>query len=229
MAPVPHDAPRAGDVLVVMAKEPRPGLAKTRLAAAVGAGAAARLAEALLLDTLHHARDPRWSVLLAHAPAAAGPWFAERAPGLSLWPQPEGDLGRRMDAAFREAFRRGATRCVIVGTDAPHMGRGALEAAFGALDDHDACMGPAEDGGYVLIGLGEPQGRLFEGVPWSTEHVARVTRERCAALGLGLATLPSTFDVDEAEDLARLGALLRDEPWRAPRTAGLLAGGAGAG
>ena len=217
--------------LVVFAKTPIPGQVKTRLAHAIGDASAARLAEAFLLDILEAARSLRnRSVLVAFSPASGEPWFRAQcgaAKGLSsgaavaplhLVPQPQAGFGERVVAALDEAHRLGAERTVIIGMDSPHLGPRRWESAFAALEDHDVCLGPCEDGGYYLIGLRAPQPALFKDIPWGGPDVADATRALVASLGLSLAELEEDFDVDEVEDLARLAARLEADPAGCPRT-----------
>lgn len=213
------------DCLIVLAKEPMRGLSKTRLARDVGFDLAKRLAEVFVLDTLELARKAApSSTLVAYAPPDAGPWFEGRAPWASLWPQPEGGFGHRIRSATRAAFDRGASRCVLVGMDTPHLRVETVDRAFSELGSADVCLGPALDGGYYLIGLSSDQPRLFEDIPWSTAAVARVTRERAREQSLRVCELPEEFDIDEGADLDRLVDALELRPDVAPATRALLAG-----
>lgn len=213
------DHGRPTDALVVFAKAPVAGEVKTRLARSLGHPAAARLAEAFLLDILDGARslqDRR--PVVAFSPPESEHWFRAHAGTCHLVPQPPTGFGSRVVAALDEARRLGAERTVIVGMDSPHLGRERWDAAFAALDHHDACIGPCEDGGYYLIGTRAPQPGLFEQIPWGGPGVLDATRARAAALGLSLAELEEDLDVDEVEDLRRLAALLEHDPASCPRT-----------
>lgn len=211
------------DWLVVLAKQPRRGEAKTRLARDVGADRAQALAEAFLLDTLALAQArAETCTLVAFAPAEARAWFERRAPWALSWPQPEGDLGARLRAALGVAFGQGARRCVVIGTDTPHLRAGALDEAFRALDGADVCLGASPDGGYHLIGLTAEWPRLFEDVPWSTDAVHRITLQRASECGLRLHELAWEFDVDEGPDLELLAGVLRERPEAAPATRAVL-------
>lgn len=187
--------------LVVMARAPRLGRVKRRLAADVGAVAAwrfYRLNAGRLLRRV--AGDPRWDTWLAVTPDAA--CHAPRA----LWPcaarlvgQGPGDLGRRMGRLLR-ALPPGPV--VIVGTDVPALGAAQVVRAFAKLDGADWVFGPAEDGGYWLIGARRrPALRLpFKGVRWSTRHALADTLANLR--GETLAFLEVLRDVDEGADLA---------------------------
>ncbi|MEM8713230.1 MAG: TIGR04282 family arsenosugar biosynthesis glycosyltransferase [Planctomycetota bacterium] len=204
--------------LVLLAKEPRPGLAKTRLAADVGAEAAHALATAFIDDTFElmacavDAREDR-AASVAYTPADARAWFELRASAFTLLPQRGGDLGERIQGAFADAFAGGAERVVVMGMDTPHLPPGRIDHAFEELrGGADLALGPTEDGGYYLIGLTSPfesaHASLFKDVPWSTSDVLGVTQRRAREASLGVALLPETFDVDDGADLERLRSLL---------------------
>lgn len=216
-------APPANDrCLILLAKEPLPGQAKTRLAAALGAERAAQLGDAFLRDTLRACRAVRAALWISIGSEPARPYFTALAPEAHLEVQPEGDLGVRLRAAFDAAFGAGFRRAVAIGSDTPQLASERLEAAFDALADGPAVVGPALDGGYYLLGLTAPQPALFEGIPWSTAAVLAQTEQRAEALGLALARLPAMFDVDTAEDLARLSALIAADGDLCPATRELL-------
>jgi len=191
--------------VAVLAKAPVAGFAKTRLIPRLGPkGAAdlqARLTERALRTALASGVGP---VTLWCAPDPGHPAFVEAAArhGLALREQPEGDIGRRMLAAF-EANREGDL--VLIGTDCPALGPDDLRDAAGALaGGADLALHPAEDGGYGLIAARAPPPALFEGVPWSTDAVARLTLERAGDLGLRVAVLRTVWDVDHPADYERL-------------------------
>jgi len=177
--------------LVVMAKAPVPGFAKTRLVPALGDEGAARLA-ARLLD---HA-------LQQH------PAFAAQAQqgGVLLVPQGEGDLGARMRSQFSHEFDRGAGCVVLIGTDAPGLTAATLRRAARALASLDAVFVPAADGGYALIGLRRVMPALFDSMPWSTGAVMALTRDRLRHAAARHAELPEVHDIDEPADLVHLPA-----------------------
>lgn len=198
---------RAGCRIVVMAKAPVPGLAKTRLQGALGADGAARLAERMLHTTLAQALEAAGeaAVLLAITPDGGHPVFDELARDrrVMLRPQGDGDLGRRMHRALVAALDD-ADAALLVGTDAPALEAAVLGRAADALADHDAVFVPTLDGGYVLVGLRRPAPWLFDGMTWSTPRVMQQTRERLRAHGWRHAELPALADVDEPVDLRHL-------------------------
>lgn len=195
-------------LLIVFAKAPVPGYAKTRLAKALGDEGAARLASRMLGHTLAAARAAALGpVELCCAPDTSHPQFvrAGQQPGIGLSPQGEGDLGERMARAIARGLE--AHRAVLlIGTDAPGLDGPMLRRAAVALRTHDAVAGPASDGGYVLIGLSRPAPGLFAGVTWSSAEVMAQTRERAHTLGLSLFELPTLHDVDEPADLVHVPA-----------------------
>jgi rSAM/selenodomain-associated transferase 1 len=195
--------------LIVFAKAPVAGWAKTRLIPALGAEGAAALAGRLLEHTLAQAVAARCfeAIELCAAPDTGHPALqrAAAAHGAALTAQGEGDLGARMQRALGRALA-GHARVLLVGTDAPALDAAALRAAALALAGVDAVFVPALDGGYALVGLSRPAPALFEGIAWSTPTVMAATRERARGAGLRWAELPAVADIDEPADLAHLPA-----------------------
>ena len=194
--------------IIVMAKAPLAGYAKTRLIPALGAHGAAALAERLLAHALAQAQAAALGpVELRCAPDAAHPAWRRLAQGARLADQDEGDLGQRMARAFDAAFSDGERCVLLVGTDAPGLTAEVLRRAAAALHgEADAVFVPALDGGYALVGLRRPAPVLFEGMTWSCGTVMQRTRERLAAAGMRHAELPPLADIDEPADLAHLPA-----------------------
>jgi len=156
-------------------------------------------------------------VVLYAAPDTRHPLFenlARRHP-LELRPQRGIDLGERMCNAARECLKD-AGIVLLTGTDAPTLGSHELGAAVQALrTEANVVMVPAEDGGYVLLGVRGDHPHLFNDMPWGSERVAAVTRQRCGKIGLKLVELPVCWDVDRPQDLARLVAAVPDfAAWR---------------
>jgi uncharacterized protein len=193
--------------LIVMAKAPLPGLAKTRLIPALGVDGAAQLAARLLEHTLHQARAAQLgNVILACVPDTAQAAFAAQARqgGVMLAAQGEGDLGARMQRQFERAFVQGAARVIVIGTDAPALDAALLRRAADALATDDAVFLPAADGGYALIGLRRVLPLLFDAMPWSTSAVMATTRERLSQAAVRHTELPVVHDIDEPVDLVHL-------------------------
>lgn len=190
-------------MLLVFVRAPRPGTVKTRLAAEVGDGAALAVYRRLAEHTLAAARGMDEVRLRVHyTPADAGAevaaWLGQ---GPRYLPQAEGTLGERMRAAFAEAFAEGAGRAAIVGSDLPGLSAGLLRRAFRLLDERDAVVGPARDGGYYLLGLRRPVDGVFDGIAWSTPEVLAATLRRLRRAGIEPALLEELADVDRAADL----------------------------
>lgn len=155
--------------LVIMVKAPHAGRVKTRLAAAIGAVEAVRCYRAMLDRTVRRLADGRWATWLAVTPDGAAAQMAAWGRGIGVVPQGPGGLGERMQRVM-DGLPPGPV--VIVGSDIPDIGRGDVAAAFRALGSHDAVLGPADDGGYWLVGQRRvPRTlRLFENVRWSSEE-----------------------------------------------------------
>lgn len=194
--------------IAVMAKAPVAGLAKTRLIPALGAIAAARLHRDMVLRTLRTACSAGLGgdVTLWGAPTLSHSFFrALQKRGVTCREQPPGDLGARMRHAFTCMLPR---PMLLIGTDCPVMTATHLRTAARALTDgFDAAFLPADDGGYVLIGLrSDAPAELFSDVPWGTSEVMAVTRERLMHLRYTWVEPATLWDVDTADDLARLRA-----------------------
>jgi rSAM/selenodomain-associated transferase 1 len=193
--------------LLVFARAPVPGQAKTRLIPALGPDKAAALQGALMEHTLKGSAPLRavrrelWC-----SPDAKHPALREAAQrhGLIAQVQQGPDLGARMHHALGHALKD-APAAVLIGTDCPDLGAPLLEAAFAALAaGRDLVLGPAVDGGYYLVGLRRPCAALFEGINWGGAGVLARTRVRADGAGLDRYELPSLRDIDRPEDLAAL-------------------------
>jgi hypothetical protein len=199
--------------LVVLARWPAPGRCKRRLARSCGSAvAAAAVQRALPGHTLAVARSAadRCAARLELAVDGLG----ERA--LRRWgrqlgvprsvPQGHGNLGCRMQRQLRRAFAGGATQVVLIGTDLPTLERSDLETAFAALEHTPLVLGPADDGGYWLIGLNRhgqarAAARLMSGIPWGSERVLASTVAVADALQLPIHLLRRQSDLDARDDL----------------------------
>jgi rSAM/selenodomain-associated transferase 1 len=187
--------------IAVLAKAPVAGLAKTRLIPALGAEGAAALQARLIAHTIEVAHAAG-NVTLWVTPDERHPAFRNLPSDVSVKRQPEGDLGARMLAAAQAVDGP----VLIVGTDCPALTAAHLKAATAVLHQgNDAVVIPADDGGYVLIGMNLPQPALFENMQWSTPAVMEETRRRLRAAYLGWREPARLWDVDEPADLERLG------------------------
>jgi rSAM/selenodomain-associated transferase 1 len=195
---------------MVFARVPRPGRVKTRLIPALGPAGAARVYRVLMRRALMAAArlsNVRRELWCADDPDLTRCATIARRLGMRLHVQPDGDLGARLSAAFARALESvGAGPAIVIGSDCPGYTPAYLEQAFGLLETGspipDAVIGPALDGGYVLIGLRRPAPSLFTGIPWSTDQVLELTREALAAAGLTWRELPPLADIDRPADLA---------------------------
>lgn len=188
--------------IVIFAKAPVAGRVKTRLIPALGEAGAARLAAAMLRDTVEQAVAAGLGVpelCAAPAPNASG-WAGLLPGGVEVSDQGEGDLGARLMRAAARVIG-GGLPVLLIGTDCPDLTAGRLREAAAMLATHDAVITPAHDGGYVLLGLARYDPSLFEGIAWSTDSVARDTIARVEALGWSLHVGDSLRDVDEPADL----------------------------
>ncbi len=192
--------------IAILAKFPRPGFAKTRLAADLGADAAAHLAEAMLLDSVEKALATGFDVVVFVTPATDIMAMGQRLPqGLTLLPQTEGDLGARMHAAFIAMEESGFSRVLLMGTDCPLMSQDMLKSAAHMLQDpRDFVLIPTDDGGYGLIGLCQSKAALFHNIRWSTAEVLETQISRAKDCGYHPHLLPKTYDIDDVADLHRL-------------------------
>ena len=184
--------------LVIMVKAPHAGRVKTRLAAAIGAIEAVRCYRVMLARTVRRLADGRWNTWLAVTPDGAARRMAAR--GTAVVPQGPGGLGERMQRLM-DGMPPGPV--VIVGSDIPGIGRGDVAAAFRALGGHDAVLGPADDGGYWLVGQRRVPRvlRLFEGVRWSSAETLGDTIANLAENKVSL--LRTMGDLDEEADYLR--------------------------
>ena len=195
--------------VLIFARTPELGQVKTRLAADVGDVAALDLYHRLLAhtcDTVTRSGFPA-RVYLAGPMPEDDIWSDA---GFRRYPQADGDLGARMSAAFANAFADGVRSVVIIGTDCPGLRADHLHLAMSALETHEAVVGPADDGGYWLLGLTSPVRAIFEHKAWSTDTVLRDTLADFKALGMGVVRLETLRDVDTAADR---DALAEEHPW----------------
>ena len=192
---------------MVVAKQPEAGKVKTRIAAALGDDRAAEVCRCALLDTLALALSISD---VAHALSYAPPtddarrYFEDIAPAFLLMPQSGATLGERLSDTLAHFLSR-FSPVVVIGSDGPDLPAAFVTRAFDILRNRsDVVLGPANDGGYYLIGMRSMQPILFERIDWSTEAVARQTRERAGEAALILVELPHWHDLDTVADLQAL-------------------------
>jgi len=180
--------------LVVLAKEPRPGFAKTRLSPPCTPEEAAAIAEAALADTLATASLARsFDHRVLALDGAPGPWLPD---GWIVTPQRPGGLDQRIAGTFTHL--RGPA--VLIGMDTPQITAALLDEAARALADSEAVLGPASDGGWWLLGLERPDPRAVLGVPMSHPETVEHQRRRLDDLGLRRVELKTLRDIDDLDD-----------------------------
>ncbi len=217
----------ARHTIVVFARLPESGTVKTRLLGELSPRQAAEVYRACLDDTLQLVDSLSGcdKLLLLAPPAGSGGTPPRLAPGADWrvgW-QHGPDLGARMESAFRDLFRAGAQKAVIVGADSPWIGRKRIRLALNWLDSSEVVLGPAEDGGYYLIGARRLVPQIFRGIPWSTPRVLELTLHALDREQIRYRLLPHDFDLDRAQDLRHIAQMLRLGDGRAENLARWLA------
>jgi rSAM/selenodomain-associated transferase 1 len=201
-------------VLYVAARAPRPGFAKTRLGQTIGHEQANALYAAFVQDLAARLADlpfpVGWYVTPEDAWDALGRLVHPR-PGPGTRPGPilvqgPGDWATRQQALFAGAAERGEQRTILIASDSPQVTLDPIREAFALLERHDLVLGPVEDGGYYLVGM-RGNWPVLGGVRMSTGTVLDEIVGRAERLGLSVAFVAPTFDVDEADDLAHLAAV----------------------
>jgi len=184
--------------LITFVKNPKLGKVKTRLARTMGDEAALRVYQELL----RHTRE-----LAARVDASRYVYYSDEIPGPDEWSdagfhqklQPVGDLGHRMETAFREAFEV-HERTVIIGSDCATLSTDIVAEALRELQHKDFVIGPALDGGYYLLGMSTFTPALFHGVAWSTDQVFPITLKKIQESQGSYRILPTLSDIDYEED-----------------------------
>jgi len=194
------------NALIVMARYPEPGRVKTRLAASIGDAAAVALYRAFLDDLRARLAWHRsWVFHWAFEPVGS-PFRAELAAETAAFAQVEGDLGARMHGAMTRGLRGGALRVVLIGSDVPHVPLSTLEEAFRRLSaGADLVVGPAEDGGYYMIGSRSVP-PVFEDIRWGGKDVLAATLAAARRNRIEPVLLEEQYDVDDIGALERLQA-----------------------
>lgn len=197
--------------LIIFVRNPEKGKVKTRLAATLGADHALEIYRELLAHTA--------AITSALTGVSKYIFYAGSIAEHNTWnndlylkmPQADGDLGEKMEAAFKEVFSRGHTEVAIIGSDCPGLTTEALLLAFKSLGTSDVVIGPANDGGYYLLGMKAHFKEFFQQKQWSTPGVYEATLGDARRLKLSYHSLPELIDIDTEEDwrLARQLKLLQ--------------------
>ncbi len=193
------------ETLIIFSRYPEPGKTKTRMITALGAAGAAKLQQEMTEQTLNTAKQLlscRKFTLEVHFSGGnqqqMSEWLGKE---ISYIEQVSGNLGDKMRASFKRAFNLGNQRVVVIGIDCPDLDQIILSKAFNSLQKQDLVLGPAEDGGYYLIGLNHPLPQLFNNINWGSDRVLNQTSYLARKLKLNVDYLPTLADVDRPEDL----------------------------
>lgn len=192
---------------MIFVKNPEMGKVKTRLAKTIGNNSALLVYKHLLQYTKNTALELG---LDRHV------YYSNFIDPYDLWDnnvfrkykQEEGDLGFRMKSAFEGAFEEGYEKVVVIGSDCYELDAASIEDAFKRLDTNDCVVGPANDGGYYLLGMRQFTPELFEGIVWSTDQVYPTTLAKCEAQKLSVASLKEMTDIDEFCDIEKFDDLV---------------------
>lgn len=192
------------NTLIVFVRFPEPGKVKTRIARELGAQKAAELYSLIAGSVIEgvSGSDMYETAIYFDPPESEDrimQWLGRS--DLYYEPQSAGTIGERMSGAFDRAFSSGAQKAVLIGTDIPDLTGEIVVDAFRHLDHEDAVIGPAEDGGYYLLGLTKPEPLLFKDIQWGSEVVFEQTIDRLKKLSLGYKSLDRLRDVDTARDI----------------------------
>jgi len=188
------------NALIIFAKAAERTLVKTRLASVLNDEQRVNLYKWLLEKTINELSHSKYytSFICFNPPDRVA--LFERY-NLACFPQMEGELGFRMRSAFEDIFKMGYRTAILVGVDIPDLTRELVEEGFDRLKNIDIVLGPAEDGGYYLVGMNTPVKDIFSGVRWSTEETLSDTMKKIQALCLSVSLLKTLKDIDRPEDL----------------------------
>jgi rSAM/selenodomain-associated transferase 1 len=195
------------DCLILFVKWPEKGKVKSRLTVALDEDTVLNLYKCFVEDLLHTVKESGFQPVIAFYPADAGDrvgsWLGSE---YRYVPQTGNELGERMKNTFQWAFSRGHSRVVLIGSDFPDLPAEIISDAFASLNNHDAAIGPAQDGGYYLIGFRNDafSPRIFDNIPWSTSAVFARTIEILKEEGCNICELQLWKDIDRPEDIVDL-------------------------
>jgi uncharacterized protein len=219
----PAAMPVTNRTLVIMAKAPRPGSVKTRLAGNLSVQAVAELYRCLLSDTisLAHSLD-RVKVAIMCPESDVEELSRAVTETVPIVPQAGYGLAAGLESVFAHFAGSGDQRVIAFNSDSPHLPASVLEGAFDMLESHDVVLGPTHDGGYFLVGAKASHPDLFTREGMGTANALEALLTQARALGLSQHLTEPFYDIDVEGDLTRLAVELRLAPARAPRTATLL-------
>jgi uncharacterized protein len=206
--------------LVIMAKAPKPGMVKTRLARSLPVSAVTALYGCLLDDTLTLARSLEGVEVAVMSPAADVEDLAQAVGNaVPVIPQMGNGLAAALCSVFAHFKDAGSSRIVAFNSDTPHLPTSILQGAFQLLEECDVVVGPTHDGGYYLVGAGVSDPRLFTTEAMGTASALEALLTRARHLRLSVRLTDPFYDIDEVADLSRLAAELQVTPGKAPQTA----------
>lgn len=190
--------------LLIFTRYPEAGKTKTRLIPLLGAKGAADLHRTLTEQTVSTAKQQQQAVQMRITIYFSGgnhtlmqAWLGTE---LEYCPQSHGDLGQKMQQAVLTSFSQGASRVILIGTDCPELTGAILATAFQSLENVDIAIGPAQDGGYYLLGLRYPIPEIFDHIDWGTERVLAQTQANITQKHYKTYYLPILRDIDHPED-----------------------------
>jgi uncharacterized protein len=186
---------------IVFLKAPRAGEVKTRLGREVGMERACEIYQALVGILLKNLQSiPKLELRITPDHADISHWLQ---PGWTARGQGNGGLTERLQLAFQQGFAEGAQRIVVIGSDCPEVTAADIQNAWAALEEHEVVLGPANDGGYWLVGMRRPLLEIFTEIPWSSDQVLEKTLESARGLGYTTRLLRTLNDVDTIADWER--------------------------
>jgi rSAM/selenodomain-associated transferase 1 len=195
---------RSFNILLIFVKYPEPGRVKTRLAKDIGKESAAQIYLGMTETIIRNlSESERYKTAVFFDPPERKrefeSWLQRRVD--NLFPQEGESLGERMSNAFTKVFSLGAEKAIVIGTDCVEVSEETISQALYALEAMDLVLGPAEDGGYYLLGLKKPEPDIFHDISWSTELVLDQTLRKAEEKGLKFQLLKTLRDVDTVSDL----------------------------
>lgn len=197
------------EVIIIFTRFPVPGQAKTRLAPHLGEDRAAELQRSMTEHTIAEAFTAKKICQMAIEIYYEGgnrekieKWLGKSC---SFYKQACGDLGVKLSDAFTKSFRKGYKKVIIIGTDCPSLSSSLMLKGLTKLSNYNLILGPAEDGGFYLVGLSRPpEPSLFHGVSWGKDTVLKTVLANAGKLTLSCDFLPTLSDIDRPEDLVHL-------------------------
>lgn len=187
------------NALIIFVRHPEKGKVKTRIAATLGEDKALEI----YIELLKHTAEISADVI-----ADKFVFYTNEIPGDDVWSRPgfikklqcDHDLGMKMKSAFTEVLSQGYSKAIIIGSDCFELSAEIIEASFNMLDEKEVVIGPANDGGYYLLGMNVLHPFLFENKAWSTEQVFQQTADDLSERNISFAALDTLTDIDTAED-----------------------------